>query len=41
MEGYIVVMMYEFVLFGLQNSGQVKWKLYNCQDIIKVVVNLL
>lgn len=41
MQGYTAVMTYEFVSSGLQNSGQVKWKLHNCQDTTKVVVNLL
>lgn len=41
MEGYTAVMTYEIVPSGLQNSGQVKWKLHNCQDTTKVVVNLL
>lgn len=41
MQGYTAVMTYEFVPSGLQNSGQVKWKLHNCQDTTKVVVNLL
>lgn len=41
MQGYTAAMTYEFVPSGLQNSGQVKWKLHNCQDTTKVVVNLL
>lgn len=41
MQGYTAVMTYEIVPSGLQNSGQVKWKLHNCQDTTKVVVNLL
>lgn len=42
MQEYPAVMTYEFVPSSvLQNSGQVKWKLHNCQDTTKVVVNLL